>query len=194
MKLEELTEKIYAEGVEKGNQQAKEIVAKAEEKAAAIVAAAEKEAQERLARAEKEAAEMDKNTRSELRMFAEQSVNALRTEVANLLIGRIAEQNVKAATADKSFMQQVILKMAETMAREGKVTIETADAEALQKFFAANAKGLLDNGVKIEEVKGLKTDFRIRPEKGGYKLEFGEQEFVEYFKEFLRPGLVEMLF
>ena len=48
--------------------------------------------------------------------------------------------------------------------------------------------------MKINEVKGIKTDFAIVPEKGGYKLNFGEKEFVEYCKEFLRPHLIEVLF
>ena len=194
MKLEELTNKIYAEGVEKGNAEAKEIVAKAEEQAAAIVAAAKKQAEDYIAAAQQKAAELDKNTRSELKMFAEQSVNALRTEVANLLNSRLAEDSVKAATADKAFMQQVILKMVEGMVKDGNVTVETKDAKALKAYFESNAKALLAKGVKIEEVKGLKTDFQIVPEKGGYKLAFGEQEFVAYFKEFLRPQLIEMLF
>ena len=72
--------------------------------------------------------------------------------------------------------------------------LSAKDAEALKKYFAANAKGLLEKGVKINEVKGIKTDFAIVPEKGGYKLNFGEKEFVEYFKEFLRPQLIEILF
>lgn len=194
MKLEELTNKIYAEGVEKGNAEAKEIVAKAEEQAAQIVAEAKKQAEQCVQAAQQKAAELDKNTRSELKMFAEQSVNALRTEVTNLLTDRLATDSVKAATADKAFMQQVILKMVEGMVKDGKVTVETQDAKALQAYFESNAKGLLAKGVKIEEVKGIKTDFQIIPEKGGYKLAFGEQEFVAYFKEFLRPQLIEMLF
>ena len=40
MNLSEITEKIYAEGVEKGNAEAQQIVAQANEKAAAIVAGA----------------------------------------------------------------------------------------------------------------------------------------------------------
>ena len=44
MNLSEITEKIYAEGVEKGNAEAQQIVAQANEKAAAIVAEAEKKA------------------------------------------------------------------------------------------------------------------------------------------------------
>ena len=42
MNLSELTDKIYAEGVEKGNAQAQEIIAQAQAKADAIVAEARK--------------------------------------------------------------------------------------------------------------------------------------------------------
>lgn len=194
MKLEELTEKIYAEGVEKGNQEATRIIEQAKQQAAEILQEAEKQAQIRLETAQKAAAELDKNTRSELKMFTEQSINALRTEVTNLLTDRIATDSVKAATADKAFMQSIILKMAQAMAKDGNVTIDTKDAESLKTYFAANAKDLLDKGVNIQEVKGLKTDFQIRAEKGGYKLAFGDQEFIAYFKEFIRPQLIELLF
>lgn len=192
--LEELTNKLYNEGVEKGKAQAQELIAQAEQKAADIVAQAEKKAADIEAKAAAKAAELDKNTRSELKLYAEQSVNALRTEVTNLICGKIVADNVKAATADKAFMQSVILKMVESMAKEGIVTISTKDAEELKKYFAANAKALLDKGVKIEEVKDIKTDFAIAPEKGGYKLTFGDREFVEYFKNFLRDQLIELLF
>lgn len=192
--LEELTNKLYNEGVEKGKAQAQELIAQAEQKAADIVAQAERKAADIEAKAAAKAAELDKNTRSELKLYAEQSVNALRTEVTNLICGKIVADNVKAATADKAFMQSVILKMVESMAKEGIVTISTKDAEELKKYFAANAKALLDKGVKIEEVKDIKTDFAIAPEKGGYKLTFGDREFVEYFKNFLRDQLIELLF
>lgn len=194
MKLEELTSKIYAEGVEKGNAEAKEIVAKATKEAEAIVAEANKQAEQIIAQANQKAQELDKNTRSELKMFAEQSVNALKTQVTNLLTDQIAQDSVKAATADAKFMQGVILKLVEAMAKDGNVVVEAKDAEALKAYFAANAKALLDKGVAVKEVKGIKTDFQIAPEKGGYKLSFGDAEFVAYFKEFLRPQLIEMLF
>ncbi len=194
MKLEEITNKIYAEGVEKGNQQAQAIIAKAEAEAKSILEKAQADALARMQKAEQKAKELDEHTRSELRMFTEQSMNALKTEITDMVNGKVVEASVKAATADPKFMQQVILKMAEAMAKDGKVEIDAKDAEALKSYFAANAKGLLDKGVQINEVKGLKTDFQLKPEKGGYKLSFGEAEFVAYFKEFLRPQLIELLF
>ena len=194
MNLSELTDKIYAEGVEKGNAEAQQIVEKAKATAADIVAEAEKKAAAVIAEAEGKAADLDKKTRAELKLYAEQSVNAVKTEIVNLLSDQIAADSVKAATADAKFMQGLIAKLAEQMAKDGEVLIETKDAEALKKYFTANAKGLLEKGVKISEVKGIKTDFTIQPAKGGYKLAFGDAEFIAYFKEMLRPQLVEELF
>ena len=194
MNLSELTDKIYAEGVEKGNAEAQQIVEKANAKAADIIAQAEKKAAAIIADAENKSADLDKKTRAELKLYAEQSVNAVKTEITNLLSDQIAADSVKAATADAKFMQGVIAKLAEQMAKDGEVLIEAKDAEALKKYFTANAKALLEKGVKIAEVKGIKTDFTIQPAKGGYKLAFGDAEFIAYFKEMLRPQLVEMLF
>ena len=194
MNLSELTEKIYAEGVEKGNQEALQIVEKANAQAADIVAQAEKKAAAIVADAEAKAQELNKNTRAELKLFAEQSVSAIKTEVANIITDKVVNDSVKAATSDAKFMQSIIAALAEQMAKDGNVTIEAKNAEALTKYFVANTKGLLDKGVKIVEVKNIKTDFSIVPEKGGYKLNFGEKEFVAYFKEFLRPQLIDILF
>lgn len=194
MNLSELTDKIYAEGVEKGNAEAQQIVEKANAKAADIIAQAEKKAAAIIADAESKSADLDKKTRAELKLYAEQSVNAVKTEITNLLSDQIAADSVKAATADAKFMQGVIAKLAEQMAKDGEVHIEAKDAEALKKYFTANAKALLEKGVKIAEVKGIKTDFTIQPAKGGYKLAFGDAEFIAYFKEMLRPQLVEELF
>ncbi|MCM1034489.1 MAG: hypothetical protein NC038_02825 [Paludibacter sp.] len=192
--LQELTDKIYAEGVEKGKAQAQEIVAEAERKATEIIAKAEAEAKAKLAQAEHNAAELDKNTRSELKLFASQAVSALKTEIADLLSDTLAQDSVKAATADSAFMQKIIASLAEQLVKQGEVVVETKDAEALNAYFAQNAKGLLEKGVVIKEVKGIKTEFTIAPKKGGYKLAFGDKELVEYFKEYLRPQLVNMLF
>ena len=192
--LQELTDKIYAEGVEKGKQQADAILLEANHKAEIIIADAKKEAADIIAQAEQKSQELDKNTRSELRLFADQSVSAIKTEIVNLLSDKLVSDSVKAATADPKFMQKIISDLAIEFAKGGEVVIEAKDADALKKYFAQNAKQLLDKGVEIREVKGLKTSFTISPKQGGYKLNFGDEEFINYFKEFLRPQLIELLF
>jgi len=106
-KLQELTDKIYIEGVEKGNAEAKAIVEKAEKQASDIIAKAQAEAAQIVANAEQKSIELSKNTQSELRLFAQQSVNALKTEITDLICGKIVSDSVKVATADKAFMQKL---------------------------------------------------------------------------------------
>ena len=182
-KIQELTDKIYKEGVEKGNEEAGRIIADANAQKQAILTEAEAEAKRIVAQAEKQAAELKKNTEAELKLFATQSVEALKSEVVNLITGKITSSNVKAIVSDTAFMQKVILEMAKEWVVKEAITIRTADAESL-----------LDGGVKIEKVSGHDASFTIVPADGSYKVSFGEDEFVAFFKEFLRPGLVEMLF
>ena len=193
-KIQELTDKIYKKDKEKGNEEAARIIADAESRQKALLAAAEAKAQEIVAAAEKKAAELKKNTEAELRLFAAQSVEALKSEVANLITGKVVSDNVKAVLTDAAFMQKVILALVKGWQEAGGLIIQTADAEALRSYFLSNAKSYLDKGLKIEQVNGKKTSFAILPADGSYKVSFGEEEFVEFFKEFLRPQLVEALF
>ena len=45
-----------------------------------------------------------------------------------------------------------------------------------------------------QKVNGKAAAFSVSPSDGSYKVNFGEEEFVAYFKDFLRPKLIEMLF
>jgi V/A-type H+-transporting ATPase subunit E len=193
-KIQELTDKIYREGVEKGNEEAQRLVSNAREEAAKILEEARKEAEAIVAAARKSAAETAENTQSEIKLFAGQAVNALKTEIASLLTNQVVSKAVKDFVADKDYLNKFIVSLATQWTENEAIVISTADAEGLKKFFAANAKAVLDKGVKIEQVNGNKTLFTISPADGSYKVNFGEEEFENYFKDFLRPQLVEMLF
>lgn len=193
-KIQELTEKIFNEGVEKGKQKADALIAEAEGKSQEIVSRANAEAERIVTEAQKRAAELKKNTESELKLYATQTLDALKGEVAQILTSKIAESSVKAAAQDPAFMREVILKIVQNWKPGEEVSIEAADAKALQEYFAAQAKDLLDKGVKIEEVAGHATQFVLKPADGSYKIEFGEEELKLFFQGFLRPRLVEMLF
>ena len=193
-KIQELTQKLLAEGVEKGNAEAEKIVAAAQEKAAKIVADAQAQAADIVAKGKKDAETLGENTKSELKMFNAQALNALKTELANVVCDKVVKDTVKTQMDDKAFMDEFMLKMAEKWGAQEDIVISAKDAESLKALFAKKAKALLDKGVKIEQVNGQKTAFTVAPADGSYKVNFGEAEFEEYFKNFLRPQLVEMLF
>ncbi len=193
-KIQELTDKIYREGVEKGNEEAQRLVNNAREEAAKIVEEARKEADAMIHAARKSATEITENTQAEIKMFAGQAVNALKSEIASLLTNQVVTEAVKGFVAEKDYLYKFIVSLAERWTTDEAIVISTADAEELKKYFAANAKALLDKGVKIEKVNGNKTLFSISPADGSYKVNFGAEEFENYFEDFLRPQLVDMLF
>ncbi|MDR1103520.1 MAG: hypothetical protein LBL42_07150 [Tannerella sp.] len=194
VKIQELTDKIYREGVEKGKEEADRLISEATVQKQAILKEAEDTAKQIVEAAEKQAAEWKKNTEAELKLFAAQSLEALKSEVTTLITGKVVSENIKPVAADKAFMQQVILEIAREWVKQGGITVRTADAQALTAYFEGNAKECLNRGVQIEKVNGKDASFTIAPADGSYKVTFGEEEFMAFFKEFLRPQLVEMLF
>lgn len=193
-KIQELTEKLYREGVEKGQAEASRIIEKAKQQASQILAEAREQAQGIEAQAQKKAAELNANTKSELKLYTGQAMSALKSEIANVLTNGVVEKAVADLTDSKDFLGQFAVALASKWAEDEPIVISSSEAESLKSYFAAHAKALLDKGVTIEKVSGKPTLLSISPADGSYKVNFGKEEFETYFKNFLRPQLVEMLF
>ncbi len=192
-KIQELTEKIYAEGVEKGNAEAARLVEEAKAKAADILKEAQRQADAVIANAQKKAQELDANTRSEIKLYGAQAVGALKSEAAEIITDTVVKNAVKEAVSGDT-LKALLVKIAERWTVNEQIVISTAEADELKAYFAKNAKALLDKSVEIKQVNGLKTSFSIAPADGSYKVNFGEGEFEAFFKAFLRPQMVELLF
>ena len=193
-KIQELTDIIYNEGVAKGQAQADQILAQANDQAAKIVADAQKQADSLLAAARKEAADNAENVQKELRLHAAQAVEALKSQIATVVTDKIVQDSVKGFTADQKSFNEFMLRIAQEWGKNQQIEINAQDADALTRYFNANAKALLDKGVKITQVNGQPAEFSIQPADGSYKVNFGTEEFMNWFKSMLRPQLVETLF
>ena len=193
-KIQELTEKIYREGVEKGQAEADRIIQEAKETAAKIIAEAKEKAAEIETAGKKAAAELDANTRNELKLYTAQSLSALKSEIVNVLTASSVGQAVDKLVSDKDFLCKFTVALAGKWVENEPIVIESAEADTLKAYFASEAKAILDKGVSIEKVNGRSALFTIQPTDGSYKVSFGKEEFEDYFKSFLRPQLVQMLF
>lgn len=192
-KIQELTEKIYNEGVERGNAEAERIIAEAQAKAEVILKEAQSGAEDILEKARRGAEELKANTQSELKLYAAQALGALKSETASLVTDAVVKAAVKEALSGDA-LKNIVVKIAERWSADEPLVISTSEAEELKKYFAAKAKALLDKGVEIKQVNGLKSSFSISPADGSYKVNFGEAEFESFLKSFLRPQMVELLF
>lgn len=193
-KIQELTEKILREGVEKGQAEADRIVKLAQQQAETILQEARQQAQDIVAQAQKQAGDTAANTRNELKMYTTQALSALKTEVTNVLTDNVVKEAVKDMTAKPDFLGQFAVALAQKWSADEPVVISSSEADNLKAYFAEKAKALLDKGVTINKVNDKDTMLTIAPADGSYKVNFGKEEFETYFKNFLRPQLVEMLF
>lgn len=193
-KIQELTEKIYREGVEKGQAEAANIIEQAKAEAEKIITAAREQAAAIEAGAKKQATELDQNTKSELKLYTGQALNALKSEIANVMCNKLVAQAAEGLTTDKDFLNKFTVALASQWAANENIVISAADAESLKAYFTAEAKELLNKGVTIEKVNNAACLFTIQPADGSYKVNFGQEEFENYFKNFLRPQLIDMLF
>ncbi len=194
VKIQELTEKLYLEGVEKGEKEAAKLMEEAQNRRKMMLEEAQEEAKEIILQAKKQADELQKNTEAELKLYAAQAVDALKSEVVNLLTDKLVYTAVQSAFDKPHFMQELILKLVSEWPKEEQLTIGAEDAKSLNEYFKVHAHELLDKGVIIEHVSEKKHSFTITPADGTYKMFFGEEEFIEYFKDFLRPQLIDLLF
>jgi len=107
-KLQELTDKIYQEGITRGKQEAENIISAAEEEADKIIKSAEARAEEIISNAKKESEELKKNTLSELRISFRNAMNGLRQDIENMITVKVVDEPVKDALSDTSFISRLI--------------------------------------------------------------------------------------
>ena len=111
-KLQELTDKLYNEGLSKGRQEGEAIVNDAKVKAEEILAAARKEAEDIVARARKEADELKAKVDGDLKMAARESIAATRQDIEKLIVARMSEKETRSALTSASFVKEIITSVA----------------------------------------------------------------------------------
>jgi V/A-type H+-transporting ATPase subunit E len=199
-KIQELTEKIYKEGVEKGEARAKDVIAEAEGKAASIVKDAKAEAEKIVADAKKQAEDLKRNTESELKLSGGQAVAAIKNRIVGLVTAKVIDGSASAALSDpatlKDFVSVVISnwKMSEGETPRLEVLLSAEKQGDLEKAFNIGASGALSDGVNVTFSKDVKAGFKIGPADGTFKVSLTDEDFNEFFKEYLRPRTRAYLF
>lgn len=198
--LQQLTDKIYQEGVEKGNAEAESIVAAAKKEAEKIIKDAEKKALKLAKKATIEAAETQKTSLSELQMASQKAIGALKQEITQIIGGDIIDSSIKAATSDVKFLQKTIETAIKNWASSDdkalnmNVIVPEKDEKAIKEYFSKSAKGVLDKGFTIESANNIKAGFQLAAADGTYKISFTDDDFIAFFKEFVRPKIATLLF
>lgn len=197
-KIQELTDKIYNEGLEKARQEAESILRETNEKAASIEKEAEKRAAAIVEEAEKKAETLKKHVDSELKMSISQAVAALKQELASLVTMKAVQPAVKELFSNVDFLKSVVEKVVtgwgEKESLDLRVVLAAKDQNELEAHFKNQLADELNKGLELVFADGLKSGFKVGPADGSYLISFTDQDFINFFKAYLRPKTSELLF
>lgn len=199
-KIQQLTEKLYNEGLAKGREESERLVREAAQEASRTVADARKQADDIVARAKAEAEEIRRNAASDMLMASRQALTDLKQRIENLVSARAVSAPVREAYDDKTFLRTLMVEVVKGWKAGGdaapdlNVLVPADQLEELKQYLDVQTDKALSAGVDLVGDNGLKNGFRIQPKDGGYYISFTEADFDALFREYLRPRLAERLF
>ena len=198
-KLQELTDRLYEEGLSKGRQEADALLEKARKEAEDIVAKAREEAEAIRADAEKRAVKIRTMVQGDIKMASTQSIAALKQQVENMVLTEAVAKPVGAALSDEGFVKDLIKMVVRSFNASNpdgvplEVILPAAAQKELEQAYRNEIAKDLGQGVEVKNVKGLANGFKIGPKDGGYQLSFTADDFTGLVSEYLRPATKKIL-
>ena len=197
-KLQELTQKLYDEGLAKGKQEGEAVLQKAVEEAGSIVKKAQEEAEAIIARARKEADDFKVKVEGDVKMASMQALQATRADIENLVIAKAVDAPVAKALSSEEYIKGIITAVAQKFSAEEPADLALVLPESLKaglEPFVKNELGkLLGKGVEASFSKKLAGGFKIGPKDGGYFVSLTDDTFKDLIGAYLRPATKSLLF
>ena len=198
-KLQELTQKLYNDGLEKGRSEADRLIADAKLEAAKILVDAKAEAEAIAKAAEVRAEDIAKNAMTEITLAGRQAVSKIKSELAEAVIFKSTGEAVKAAAMDAAFVKDMLLAVAQNWnASTSEISLKALLPEQkraeLDAAMQKSAAELLKAGVEVGYSKDVKSGFKVGEKDGGYYISFTDESFDALLKEYLREKVSNMLY
>lgn len=197
-KLQELTDKLYREGLSKGKEEGEALLAKAEAKVTEIVEAAQRKADEIIKKAEKDAKDYQVKVEGDVKMAATQSIQSVKRDIENLMVSGMIGGKAASALSSADFVKEVITSVAKNFNSQESVDLELTLPESLrgelEPFVNGELSKALSSGVTAKFSGKIAGGFRIAPKDGSYFIDLTSEAFEALIGEYLRPATRKLLF
>ena len=197
-KLQELTDKLYNEGLSKGKQEGEALVQKAQETAAQIISEAKEQAEGIISKAKKDAADYQTKIEGDLKMASAQALQSTRKDIENLVIGKVVDAPVKEALASTDFLKEIITAVAKNFSAEQASDISLVLPESLkgslEPFVKNELSKVIGKGIDATFSTKVAGGFNIGPKDGSYFVSMTDETFSSLISEYLRPATKKLLF
>lgn len=197
-KLQELTDRLYNEGLSKGKEEGEKLLEQAGKQAEDIVAKAKAEAAAIVAKAEKEVADLREKTMSDVKKASQQALQTTKADIENLLLDEICGKKVSKDLSSEDFLKEIIKVVAEKFSSETSadlsLVLPASMQEKLEPFIAGELNKLLSGKVEASFTKKIEGGFTIGPKDGGYFISLTDETFSALISEYLRPMTRKLIF
>ncbi len=199
-KIQELTEKIYQEGVDKAQNQANILLKEAAEKAAGLINDAQQKADNLVLEAEKKSQEMDQGLKEELQSISRQVIAITKQKITDSVVTDASQSISKELLDDKDFLKSLVLElvskwdMGSGSIDDLSLILSEEQLGKLDGIFKSTALQTLKSKKQILFDPSIKSGFQIISNSEGFKVSFSDEDFVKFFKKFMKPRIQEYLF
>ncbi len=197
-KLQELTDKLYQEGLSKGKEDGAKLLSQAQSQAKDIVSQAQEQAKNIIEAAQAEAQDIKTKAQSDIKMASSQALQATKKDIENLLLSGTVNDGVHKELADTKILEQIILDVAKNFSTQESTDISLilplSVKEKIQPWLESELKKALGKEVKAEFSKKISGGFTIGPADGRYFISLTDETFSELICEYLRPLTKKILF
>ena len=199
-KIQELTEKIYQEGVDKAQNQANILLKEAEEKAAEIIKGAQQKADSIILEAEEKSREIDRDLKKELQSISSQTIAITKQKITDSIVTDSSKKITKELFDDKQFLEALVLELVKKWdmgagpVDDLSLILSENQLKDLDGIFKSTALQTLQSKNQILFDESIKNGFQIISNKEGFKVSFSEEDLEKFFRKFMKPRIREFLF
>lgn len=199
-KLQELTDRLYNEGLSKGKSEGEKMLQFAKQESEKMIADAKKEAEQILAQANREAEELKMKVSADVKMAANQSVAVTKQKIENLMVTKIAADNVNATMQSPEFVKEILKTVVAAFTPQDAapksldVILPESLKSQLEPFIMNELQKQCKDSLNVTFDKKMGGGFKISPKEEGYMLQFTDEEFRNLISSYLRPATKKILF
>lgn len=198
-KLQELTDKLYNEGLSKGKQEAEELLNNAKKEAQHLVAAAKEEAASIIKNAQKESAELKSKAEGDIKMASVQTLASVKQKLESAITFKNISAPVNNLLSDSSVLKSVITTVVKAFAErnEGKsleLLLPEDQKKSVDEWVKSSLGEFCKEGVNVAYSRDIPNGFKISQKGDGYYLDFTAGAFEKIIAEYIRPKTRKLLF
>lgn len=198
-KIQQLTSKLYEEGLQKGKSESEKLISEAKSQAEKIINDAKKSADDIIAAASLRDSEMHDAAIRDVSLASRRIIADLKESVKDMLAYTAVSSEVKDNFNNVEFVGSLINSIVENWSKQSpnsmiNIVIPENKSDQFTSFIKKRTSENLLKNLEIKSDTRLNSGFRISSSDSRFYISFTDEQFENFFKEYIRAKVADMIF